>query len=135
MEIALISAIVGALAGLVSARASLHFQRERLKAEFATEFSAVNALHELLKLHDLPYRTFSMIQHHIGGFEPNELRRLLVRAGAVRFIANDGSELWALRESVAADFRISRWKHPESPRNKPDTSELFPGVFGNSGDY
>ena len=104
-------------------------QRERLKAEFATEESAESAIRHLLELHHLPYRTFPMIRHHIGGFEANGLRRLLVRAGAVRFMAADGTELWALRERVADDYQNSRWKHPEAPQNKVEESSLFPGAF------
>jgi hypothetical protein len=64
-------------------------QRARLEAEFATENSVERALRHFLALHDVPYRTFPMIRHYIGGFESNELRKLLVRAGAVRFMAAD----------------------------------------------
>jgi hypothetical protein len=107
-------------------------QRARLEAEFATENSAEIALHHLLALHHLPYRSFPMIRHHIGGFESNELRKLLVRAGAVRFMAAGGTELWALRERVLEDFKISRWQHSETPQNKVPESELFPGAFKDS---
>jgi hypothetical protein len=104
-------------------------QRARLDAEFATETSAETALRHLLALHHFPYRSFPMIRHHIGGFENNELRKLLVRAGAVRFMAADGTELWALRERVIEDFKISRWKRDQTPLNKVPESELFPGFF------
>ena len=73
----------------------LRAQKARLETEFATEESAEAAIRHLLELHHLPYRSFPMIRHHIGGFEANELRRLLVRAGAVRFMAADGTGLWA----------------------------------------
>lgn len=104
-------------------------QREALKAEFGTEQSAEAAIKHFLGIYNLPYRTFQMIRHHIGGFESNELRRLLVRAGACRFIAQDGTELWALRERVADHFRMGRWQHPDSPMNKVEESRLFPGAF------
>jgi len=110
-------------------------QRARLEAEFATENSAETALHQFLALHRFPYRTFPMIRHHIGGFRSNELRKLLVRAGAVRFMAADGTELWALRERVLEDFKISRWKHSETPLNKVPESELFPGAFKDSSQF
>jgi len=70
-----------------------------------------------------------VIQHHIGGFESNELRKLLVRAGAVRFMAADGTELWALRERVLEDFKNSRWKRDQAPLNKVSDSEMFPKYF------
>jgi len=107
----------------------LQAQRARLEADFATEISAEGAIRHLLQLTELPYRSFPMIRHHIGGFEANELRKLLVRAGAVRFMAADGTELWALRDRVIDDFRRSRWKHDESPRNKVPEDHLFPRAF------
>jgi hypothetical protein len=82
-------------------------QRAKLKAEFATETSAEIAIRHLLELHHLPYRSFPMIRHHLGGFEANELRKLLVRAGAVRFMAADSTELWALRDRVQEDYKNS----------------------------
>jgi hypothetical protein len=153
----IVGAIAGALATLIVALVTLRSQREKLTAEldfqrhkfedelraqqarfaaeYATELSVEAAIKRLLDIHSLPYRSFQVIRHHIGGFEPNELRRLLVRAGAVRFMAADGTELWALRERVADDFKHSRWKHPETPRNKVDESELFPGAFEDPGQY
>lgn len=104
-------------------------QRERHKAEYALEESTETAIRHLLELHHLRYRSFPMIRHHIGGFEANELRRFLVRAGAVRFMAADGTELWALRERVVDDYKNSAWKRPDAPRNKVPESDLFPGAF------
>ena len=144
-------ALAGPLGGIVAALVTVRFQQAkvksdlalqqsrlehearaaeaRLRAEFATEASVETAIRQLLELSELRYRTFPMIRHHIGGFEPNELRRLLVRSGAVRFMAADGTEMWALRERVADDFRYSRWKHDRSPMNKVPDIELFPGAF------
>ncbi len=169
--IPLMSAIIGAAVTLVVAMVTLRAQQERnkaellfqrmkfeeelrtqrarLEAEFATEESAESAIRHLLELHHLPYRSFPMIRHHIGGFEANELRRLLViggfeanelrrllvRAGAVRFMAVDSTELWALRDRVAEDYQMSRWKHPEAPQNKVHESMLFSGAFGDSTQY
>ena len=68
----------------------IQMQRDRLATEFATEVSVESALKHFLEIYELPYRSFPMIKHHIGGFDPNELRRLLVRTGSVRFIAAVG---------------------------------------------
>jgi hypothetical protein len=104
-------------------------QREKLMAEYATETSVEKAIIGMLSLSEYPYRSFPMIQHYLGGFEANELRRLLVRSGAVRFMAADGTELWALVSRVENDFKSGRWKRSESPKNKVAKSELFPGAF------
>ena len=104
-------------------------QRAQLQTEHAIELSVEKALQHMLSIYELPYRSFQMIRHHIGGFDANELRRLLVRAGAVRFMAADGAELWALVSQVEDDFKYGRWKLTESPRNKVSAYELFPGAF------
>ncbi|MCG8649104.1 MAG: hypothetical protein MI861_04690 [Pirellulales bacterium] len=138
---AILTAMIGAAGGLASAllvfttqqkkiRTEAETQRMRLAEEYGVERSVEMALRHSLNLYHLPYRSFQMIRHHIGGFESNELRKHLVRAGAVRFIAADGTELWALRERVLDDFKHSRWKHPDSPMNKPDPDDLFPQAFG-----
>jgi len=99
------------------------------------EVSVEAALRHFLEIYHLPYRSFPMIRHHIGGFESNELRKLLVRTGAVRFMAADGTELWALRDKVADDFKLSRWKHKDSPVNKVPEGELFPRAFNDPNEY
>ena len=113
----------------------IQIQRDRLATEFATEVSVESALKHFLEIYELPYRSFPMIKHHIGGFDPNELRRLLVRTGAVRFMAADGTEIWALRERVPDAFRLSRWKHENSPMNKVSENELFPGAYNDPSQY
>lgn len=110
-------------------------QRRILKAEFGTEESVEAALRHFLDIPTLPYRSFPMIRHHIGGFESNELRRLLVRAGAVRFMAQDGTEMWALWKNVSDQFKAGRRKLSEAPRNKVEDSELFPCAFDREGEF
>ena len=41
-------------------------------------------------------RSFEEIKKRLGGFEDDELRKILVRSGAVKFVASDGKELWGL---------------------------------------
>ena len=115
--------------------AELASQRATLKAEYGTQESAEAAIRHFLSIHQLRYRTFPMLRHHLGGFESNELRRLLVRAGAVRFMAKDGTELWALRDRVDDDFQRSQWIHPEAPRNKVPEGELFPAAFKKNDEF
>jgi hypothetical protein len=43
-------------------------------------------------------RSFPEIQRRVGGFEDDELRKLLVRAGAVRFYGENNVEFWGLIE-------------------------------------
>jgi hypothetical protein len=52
----------------------------------------------LMEDKEWPLRSFRIIKHHLGGFEDNELRKILVRAGAVRFTSEDDVEIWGLLE-------------------------------------
>lgn len=113
----------------------LSAQRERMQAEHATELSVEKALHDMLSIYELPYRSFQMIRHHIGGFDANELRRLLVRAGAVRFMAADGTEMWALISKVESEFKYGHWRLTDSPQNKVSAIELFPGALNESTEF
>lgn len=132
---AVVGAVIGAAASICVSLLANWVIWARYRAEFATELSVEAAIRHFLSLHHLRYRSFPMIRHHLGGFSSNELRRSLVRAGAVRFMAADGTELWALRSRVKRDFQESQWKHPESPLRKVPLSELFPGAFEDSNDY
>lgn len=63
-----------------------------------TEHMAEQAVRHFLSHKGYTDRSFELLEKRIGGFEGNELRRLLVRAGAVRYIRDDGTEWWRLIE-------------------------------------
>jgi hypothetical protein len=52
------------------------------------------------------WRSFEVIKHHLGGFDDNELRKILVRAGAIRTKSDDGKEVWGLLDRVRKDVGI-----------------------------
>lgn len=78
----------------------LELQAEKLRTELRTEFMAEEAIKQLLNHPRWErQRSFAAIKDRIGGFDDDELRKLLVRAGAVKFKRrDDGAELWGLRE-------------------------------------
>jgi hypothetical protein len=78
--------------------ASMLAQEARLRTELRTEFMAEEAIHSLLRHKNYELRTFEAISRRIPGFKPDELRRLLVRAGAVAFYGDAGEEMWGLRD-------------------------------------
>jgi hypothetical protein len=41
-------------------------------------------------------RSFDEIKKRLAGFDDNELRKILVRSGAVRFEGKENKELWGL---------------------------------------
>ncbi|MGB8945192.1 MAG: hypothetical protein WCD21_33920 [Streptomyces sp.] len=85
--------VVSVVGGFISWR----LERGRLREELRTEFMAEATISQLLLHQRWPLRSFEKIKHHIGGFTDDELRQLLVRAGAVRFKDDGGEELWGLR--------------------------------------
>jgi hypothetical protein len=91
------------------------FQRDR--DEWRTQFMAEQVARRLLHESRWPLRSFEILQHHLGGFTENELRKILVRTGAVRFKSRGGSELWGLIERN--EDRLSTWQVDAEPENVP----------------
>jgi hypothetical protein len=92
----LVGAIVGGGVSFLLNR-QLHAQQlERLRTEHKTEFAAEDTARHFLSHRGYTDRSFDVLRKHLGGFEDNELRRILVRAGAVRTYRDDGSEWWRL---------------------------------------
>lgn len=72
---------------------------QKMLREYKLDFAAEQVANQLLMHPAWQWRSFKTIQHYIGGFEDDELRRVLVRAGAIRSIrSSDGQEVWGLLE-------------------------------------
>lgn len=91
--IALIPSVLSTVVSyLVFYQQSLSFKRETMAERAARHF---------LKHKRFTDRSFETLQKHLGGWDndPDELRRILVRAGAIRTFRDD-KEWWTL---------LSRW--------------------------
>lgn len=88
----LTSAITALITGLII----FAVQERKLKMELRTEFMAEQVAKSLLESDEWKKRSFDEIKKRLGGFEDNELRKILVGAGAVKFETSDGGELWGL---------------------------------------
>jgi len=86
--------IVAAFTGYITFR----IQEERLKKELKTEFMAEEVVKKLLNNENWRKRSFDAIKKRLGGFEDDELRKVLVRSGAICFEDESGKELWGLLE-------------------------------------
>ncbi len=84
--------VIAAFTGYVTFR----IQERRLKQELKTEFMAEKVAKDLLSDERWQKRSFEEIKKWLGGFADEELRKILVRSGAVRFEKQDGGELWGL---------------------------------------
>ena len=71
-------------------------QERKLRTELRTEFMAEQAAKKLLESPIWKLRSFDEIKKRLAGFEDNELRKILVRSGAVCFDGDGGKELWGL---------------------------------------
>ena len=92
----MLGAIVGGAVSWLLNR-QLHAQQlERLRTEYKTEFAAEDTARHFLGHKGYTDRSFDVLRKHLGGYEDDELRRILVRAGAVRTFRDDGSEWWRL---------------------------------------
>ena len=106
MNEVMVSIIVPAVTAIVTALATLMVQKSRLRNEFEldrekirTGFMAERVTNQLLQNPRWKMRSFKEIKKRLGGFDDNELRQILVRAGAVRFEEkSEQEELWGLIE-------------------------------------
>ena len=103
MDVAIVAALFSLIGSLVGVLAAFHMQRSRIAADISIALESVKTEHmaEKTALHYLNHkgytdRSFDMLSRRLGGFEDNELRKILVRSGAVRYTRPDGSEWWRL---------------------------------------
>jgi hypothetical protein len=95
---AVVSAVVALVVAAVTTGATFRLQENRLRLELRTQFMAEEAIRLLLQHERWQQRSFDVMKRHIGGFDDESLRQLLVRAGALRFEGKQGEELWGLRD-------------------------------------
>ena len=98
MLITIITSIITAIfTALITGLITFAIQERKLRAEFRTEFMAEQAVKLLLESPKWKKRSFTEIKKRLGGFNGDDLRKILVRAGAVKFNSSeDDEELWGL---------------------------------------
>ena len=101
-----VSAVVALVVSGISSVVMVWLQKDRLRTELKLEFAAETAIRDLLSERSWKQRSFEAIKKRLQGFDDDELRKLLVRSGAVSFErADDGKEFWGLRERNLAELR------------------------------
>jgi hypothetical protein len=100
---------------LAQAKAKFDMELTAQKAQLdnKTVFAAERVAHELMMDPEWRWRSFEVIKHHLGGFENDELRQILVRAGAIRTKSKDGKELWGLLDRNRDNVGVINY--PERP--------------------
>jgi len=100
-ETIIIAGTSALLGGLISFGLQILKFRQDIKAlqtEFKTDFVAETTAIHFLSHKGYTDRSFETLRERLGGFEDDELRKILVRAGAVRFYRDDQEpeEWWRL---------------------------------------
>jgi len=93
---ALAGAIVGGGISYLLNRQVLANQLRALQEQYKAEFMAETTARHFLGHKGFTDRSFETLRSHLGGFGDDELRKILVRAGAMRVYREDGSEWWRL---------------------------------------
>lgn len=99
----LTSIVIPVVTALITSLLTFRAQERRLRREYRLEFMAENAARELLECKQWEKRSFAQIKARLGGFSDDELRKVLVRAGAVKFKGANGEELWGLLKRNAVN--------------------------------
>jgi hypothetical protein len=93
---ALFGALVGGVVSWALNRQQFANQLRVLQEQHKAEFMAETTARHFLGHKSYTDRSFETLRNHLGGFGDDELRRILVRAGAIRVYREDGSEWWRL---------------------------------------
>lgn len=88
--------IIGGLISYLLQRQRFNHELKIKQQEHRTEFMAESTVKHFLNHKTFTDRSFETIKKHLGGFDDDELRKILVRAGAIRTFRDDGSEWWRL---------------------------------------
>lgn len=92
----LLGTLVGGLITFAVNRQQFKHQIAALHQQYKTECMAEETARHFLNHEGYTDRSFEHLQKSLGGFEEDELRKILVRAGAVRTYREDDSEWWYL---------------------------------------
>jgi hypothetical protein len=95
---AVVGGLVSFLVAVVTASITALTLERKLRRDYQLEFAAEAVARKLLNDPRWTLRTFKIIDHHLAGFSNDDLRQLLVRAGAIRFKSKSGIELWGMLE-------------------------------------
>lgn len=93
---ALMGTIIGGLISYILQRQRYRHELELRREGMKTEFMAEETARHFLSHKSFTDRSFETLKNNLGGFDDDELRKILVRAGAIRVHRKDGSEWWRL---------------------------------------
>ena len=115
----LVTILTSLIGGGIAGFGTFLIQERRLRKTYQLEDRAEDVVRQLLSVEGYPQWSFKVIRHHLGGFEAAELRKILVRTGAIRFKAKNGEEVWGLLERNQDYLGVPRIdREPENLRDE-----------------
>ncbi len=81
---AVIAGVVAMITAVLAALATTAVAERKLRRDYRLEYAAESLARRLMKDRKRRIWSFGVIKFHLGGFDDDELRRILVRAGCVR---------------------------------------------------
>ena len=105
----MLGVMVGGLISYLLQRSRQQHAYELKIEELKTEHMAERTARYYLSHKGYTDRKFDTLRKALGGFEDNELRKILVRAGAVRSY-RDGEEWWTLVDRMPEKIEKKRKK-------------------------
>lgn len=96
--IAGVSAFIGGLISFLLQFLKFRHEIAAINLEQKTDFMAETTVIHFLSHKSFTDRSFETLKNHMGGFEDDELRKILVRAGAIRVFreGEENEEWWRL---------------------------------------
>ena len=101
---ALVAAVVSLVTAILSSIVTFQIAEKNHMRQYKLEYKVEELVLKFLNHPKWRFRTFKTIQHHVPGFEDNELRKILVSVGAIKFNDNKGIEIWGLFERVKPEL-------------------------------
>ena len=112
----LAAVIIGGGISYFTNRQQLANQLAVVRQENKTDFMAEETARHFLNHQGYTDRSFETLQKHLGGFDEEELRKILVRAGAIREYRADGSEWWRLLSRMSEYIEKKTAKHSKQKK-------------------
>jgi len=123
----LLPGLIGLLGVVIGGLLTWWIQRDKSATDYKIALESVKTEHmaETTARYYLNHkgytdRSFELLMARLGGFEEDELRKILVRAGAVRYIRDDGTEWWRLISRNNEAFEKSNAKSIALERDNSD---------------
>jgi hypothetical protein len=126
LDIRLSAALIAAVVSLTVALLNNAFAVIKFRSENTLSRQTERAIRKLIKATDDRYVPFRIICHHIGGYSDDELRRILVRCGALRFADTNMVEHWALLSTIPRKQRSRLTAIEIAATASTPPSKLFP---------